>query len=107
MSTAIFRFGIPIGRFRPGTYLAEVIENSDFRKYDDGLRMTLDCTETLADRIEALLADAARRGVARFGLHRQSEALVTCFTPTVFGEHFHFIDGAAGGYATAAQNLNR
>jgi hypothetical protein len=48
-----------------------------------------------------------RRGVARYGLHRQSDALMTCFTPTVFGHHFHFIDGAAGGYAMAAKGLGK
>jgi hypothetical protein len=101
------RFGLSVGRFRPSTYLGEVIENSDFRKYADGLRMTLDCSQELADCIEALLADAARRGVVRCGLHRQPDALMTCFTPTVFGHHFHFIDGAAGGYAMAAKGLGK
>ena len=69
--------------------------------------MTLDCSQELADCIEALLADAARRGVVRCGLHRQPDALMTCFTPTVFGHHFHFIDGAAGGYAMAAKGLGK
>jgi Protein of unknown function (DUF3095) len=103
---AVLRFGRRVGRFRPSTYLGEVIENSDFRKYADGLRMTLDCSQELANRIEALLADAARRGVACYGLHRQKDALMTCFTPTVFGHHFHFVDGAAGGYAMAAKGLS-
>ncbi len=107
ISYLIFRFRVRIGAFSPETYLSQVAENSDFRKYDDGLRMTLDCTAALAARIEALVTEAARRGVVRFGLHRQNEALVTCFTPSVFGEHFHFVDGAAGGYATAAQQLGR
>jgi hypothetical protein len=98
----ILRLGLNVGRFRASTYLGEVIENSDFRKYADGLRMT-----EFADHIETLLADAARRGVALYGLHRQSDALMTCFTPTVFGRHFHFIDGAAGGYAMAAKELGK
>jgi Protein of unknown function (DUF3095) len=106
-SATLFRFGVPFGRFRPDVYLHELIENSDFRKYDDGLRMTLDCSPNLANKIEALLADSARRGMTRYGLHRQSDALVTCFTPSLFGKHFHFIDGAAGGYAMAAANLAR
>jgi hypothetical protein len=102
---AILRFDIPVGRFSKQDYYSEVVENSDFRKYDDALRMTLDCTAALAERIEALLADAATQGVVVYGLHRQADALVTCFTPTVFGKHFHFIDGAAGGYATAARKM--
>jgi hypothetical protein len=105
LSFLIFRFRIRVGRFSPVTYYGEVVENSDFRKYDDALRMTLDCTGHLAGKIGALLADAAERGIARHGLHRQSDALVTCITPTMYGNHFHFIDGAAGGYATAALSL--
>jgi hypothetical protein len=104
-SFLVFRFRINVGRFSPVAYYGELVENSDFRKYDDALRMTLDCTEHLAEKIGALLADAARRGIARHGLHRQSDALVTCITPTMYGNHFHFIDGAAGGYATAALSL--
>jgi len=104
-SFLVFRFRINLGRFSPVTYYGELVENSDFRKYDDALRMTLDCTERFAEEIGALLGDAARRGIARYGLHRQSDALVTCITPTMYGNHFHFIDGAAGGYAIAALGL--
>jgi Protein of unknown function (DUF3095) len=105
ITTVLFRYGLRMGNFSADLYQDEVVENSDFRKYDDALRMTLDCSDELADRIDALLADAARRGVARYGLHRQSAALVTCVTPTLYGGHFHFIDGAAGGYAVAALSL--
>ena len=39
-------------------------------------------------------------------LHRQDAALMTCFTPSVMrSDHVHFIDGARGGYATAATAL--
>ncbi|MGX1319292.1 hypothetical protein AB7M17_002745 [Bradyrhizobium sp. USDA 377] len=40
----IMRFDIKIGGFVPSLYKRQVVENSDFRKYDDGLRMILDCT---------------------------------------------------------------
>jgi hypothetical protein len=84
------------------------VENTDFRKFDDGLRMTLDCTPALADRIEALLDAAEAKGVACAGAHRQTSALMTCFVPSpVQGDHIHFIDGAMGGYAAAAQALKR
>jgi hypothetical protein len=68
----IMRFGIQIGDFVPATYLQQVVENSDFRKYDDGLRMIIDCTPELADRIERRLAAAT--GAALYGLHRQDTA---------------------------------
>jgi len=103
---AILRFRITVGRFVPATYLREVVENSDFRKFDDGLRMTLDCTPELADTIEARLAAAASQGIIRYGTHRQTAALMTCFTPSPMeATHVHFIDGASGGYAAAAAAL--
>jgi DUF3095 family protein len=100
----IMRSGIRVGSFVPATYLRQVVENSDFRKYDDGLRMILDCTPELADALERRLAATA--GTARYGLHRQSAAMMTCFTPSpTRADHVHFIDGAQGGYAAAATAL--
>ena len=97
---------VRIGGFESETYLRQLVENSDFRKFDDGLRMTLDCPPALADAIEARLRDAAASGVARYGLYRQDAALITCFTPSASeSNHMHFIDGAGGGYATAAALL--
>jgi hypothetical protein len=102
----VMRFGIKIGNFRPKTYVQQVVENSDFRKYDDGLRMILDCTPELARALADHLAQAASSGIVRYGLHRQDAAMMTCFTPSVMrSDHVHFIDGARGGYASAATAL--
>ena len=102
----IMKLGITVGNFVPKRYLQQVVENSDFRKYDDGLRMILDCTPDLADALAQRLAEAAANGVVRYGLHRQDAAMMTCFTPSVMrADHVHFIDGARGGYASAATAL--
>jgi hypothetical protein len=102
----VMRFGISVGGFVPQTYLQQVVENSDFRKYDDGLRMILDCTPELERALTQRLAEAAASGIARYGLHRQDAAMMTCFTPSaVRSDHVHFIDGARGGYASAATAL--
>ena len=102
----VMRFGIRVGGFDPAVYRRDVAANSDFRKFDDNLRMTLDCTPDLADEIEGRLAQAQRDNVARFGLYRQSAALMTCIVPSIAeSNHFHFVDGAAGGYALAARQL--
>jgi hypothetical protein len=102
----IMRLGVRVGGFDPTIYRREVVENSDFRKYDDNLRMTLDCTPALADRIEQRLAIAEESGIARFGLHRQPSAIMTCIVPSISdSSHVHFVDGAAGGYALAARRL--
>ena len=103
----MMRFGISVGGFVPKTYVQQVVENSDFRKYDDGLRMVLDCTPELERALSAAaLPPAASAGVARYGLHRQDAAMMTCFTPSAMrSDHVHFIDGARGGYASAATAL--
>jgi Protein of unknown function (DUF3095) len=102
----IMRFGIRVGGFVPQTYTQQVVENSDFRKYDDGLRMILDCTVELERALTQRLAQAASAGIARYGLHRQDAAMMTCFTPSALrSDHVHFIDGARGGYASAATAL--
>jgi hypothetical protein len=106
LSYIVMRFGIRVGEFEPAVYRRTVVENSDFRKYDDSLRMTLDCTPGLADRIEARLGQAAAANILRFGAHRQSAALMTCIVPSITEHnHIHFIDGAGGGYAMAARQL--
>lgn len=102
----VLRFGIKVGNFVPKTYMQQVVENSDFRKYDDGLRMILDCTPELERELTQRLATAAANGIVRYGLHRQDAAMMTCFTPSVMrSDHVHFIDGARGGYASAATAL--
>jgi hypothetical protein len=102
----IMRSGIKVGGFVPQIYLRQVVENSDFRKYDDGLRMILDCTPDLERALEQRLQLAAARKIIRYGLHRQDAAMMTCFTPSALrSDHVHFIDGARGGYASAATVL--
>ena len=102
----VMRSGIRIGNFIPAKYTRELVDNSDFRKFDDSLRMVLDCTPELADEIERHLAACAAKGVVRYGTHRQHAAMMTCFTPSpTSSNHVHFIDGALGGYAMAASAM--
>jgi hypothetical protein len=102
----IMRFGIKVGGFVPQIYVRQVVENSDFRKYDDGLRMILDCTPDLERALAQRLEAAAANRIIRYGLHRQDAAMMTCFTPSALrSDHVHFIDGARGGYASAATAL--
>lgn len=100
---SVMRLGFRVGGFIPADYMREVVQNSDFRKYDDGLRMVLDCTPGLAQALGQRLEAAAAAGIIHYGLHRQDAAMMTCFTPSVARkDHIHFIDGARGGYASAA-----
>ena len=86
-------------------YKSDVSRNSDFRKFDDGLKMTIDVDAERSRKDRGAAGRARPRpGVCRYGLHRQNSALMTCIVPSPMNrDHMHFIDGAAGGYAMAAQ----
>ncbi|WP_158818380.1 DUF3095 domain-containing protein [Methylocapsa sp. S129] len=92
------------GSFDAVAYASDVADNADFRKFDDGLRMTLDCSAEFADALEERLKAAS--DIAEYGAFRQDHALMTCFVPSITDRgHVHFVDGAGGGYAMAAQAM--
>lgn len=102
----LIRYNIPIGNFDPLRYRQELISNSDFQKYDDVLRMVLDCSQEQATQIETLLKRYEERGDISFGVHRSAQALMTCLVfSSSENRHLHFIDGAQGGYTLAAASL--
>jgi len=90
--------------FDTAVYAADLAANADFRKFDDGLRMTLDCSLGFADELEAKLT--AADDYANWGLFRQKAAQITCYTPSIAERsHVHFVDGADGGYTMAASAM--
>ncbi len=98
--------GLTIGGYDDSVYRRALPSHSDYRKFSDSLRMVVDCSNAQADAIEAILDAARSQNLIDFGLHRASSALMTCFVNTTDeGQHVHFIDGADGGYALAAQQL--
>ena len=104
MAFLFLKTNIKLGGFDPGHYRKVVGLNADFRKFDDGLKMTIDCDADTVVRLRALLE--AAQGVVQFGLHEQDEAMMTCIVPSIMEDtHVHFIDGAAGGYTQAALGL--
>ena len=97
---------VSLGRFDPEQYRRDVGDNSDFRKFDDGLKMTLDLDADGFAKIAQRLERAEADGICRYGLHKQDSALMTCIVATPLQrDHIHFVDGASGGYAMAASNL--
>ena len=107
---AFLLFNLKLGMLAPriGRYVAATPAHSDFRKYDDMLRMVIDCSPGQADRIEELCEDFRTRHGLVFGLHRNRASLMTCYVPGFGdGQHVHFIDGADGGYALAAKQLKQ
>lgn len=103
---ALFALNARIGKFDAKSYRADVAVNADFRKFDDGLKMTLDSDARTRARLEALLSQAQDAGLIRYGLAEQDEAMMTCFVPSPMEDtHVHFVDGAGGGYTQAAAQI--
>lgn len=102
----LFILNARLGQFDAGRYRAEVAANADFRKFDDGLKMTLDCDAATRARLEAVLSRAQGEGVIRYGMYEQDEAMMTCLVPSPMeNTHVHFVDGAGGGYTQAAAQI--
>ena len=100
------RTGWRLGGFDPMNYRRTTARNADYRKYDDCLRLTIDCDAGTRERIEAILRAAAAAGLVDYGVHAQDQALMTCIVPSIVrDDHFHFIDGADGGYTRAAEAI--
>ena len=102
----LFKTGKRLGQFEPEHYKRMVSRNADYRKFDDGLKMTLDCDAATLTQIRMMLEQARGQGKIRYGLHAQDEAMMTCIVPSATrDDHVHFVDGASGGYAQAAATM--
>ena len=102
----LHRTGIKLAGFDARHYARVVASNADFRKLDDGLKMTLDCDPETQSKLDSVLSEAQANGIIRYGTSSQNEAMMTCIVPSVLtDDHLHFIDGAAGGYTQAAKAI--
>jgi len=86
-------------------YKDEMVENSDFRKFDGMLRMVMDGSEAQSLALHDYLEGQHRKGRLVYGMHKSREALLTCIVFSYNGNHVHFVDGSDGGYAMAARGL--
>lgn len=93
-----------VGNFSTRKYLQDLIHNSDYRKFDNGLRMVLDCSLEQAARLKGYLEGRHAAGEIFYGVQMSKSALMTCLVFS-WDNHVHFIDGSDGGYASAAKQL--
>lgn len=102
----IFRHKIPPLFFDARHYERSMGIHADFRKFDDCLRLVIDCTPEQAEAIDEVLKQLHDEGLLYYGIHHSDQALMTCLVETVRdGRHLHFVDGGSGGYAVAARHL--
>ena len=84
-------------------YLNDMDANTDYRKFDDMLKMLVDCTNKQAEEIEQLCEKFYKNNQVFYGIHSSKNAVMTCFVEDLFkAKHMHFLDGENGGYAMAA-----
>lgn len=88
-------------------YIEKLVATSDFRKYDDTLRMVISGTAAQREALTRYLEETHAEGQLAYGMHVTDRALVTCVVFERMGRQVHFVDGAEGGYAMAARGLKR
>lgn len=98
--------GWNMGGFDPTRYREHFAKNTDYRKIQDGIRMTVCLNEQQISALRGFLETERVAESLKYGLCEQDEAVLTCYVPSATSDdHFHFLDGAGGGYAAAADNL--
>lgn len=88
-----------------GAYKSRLRDNTDFRKFDDVLRLVMAGTAAQRSELRASLDAMRAEGKIAFGMHVSDAALITCIVSDYNFGHVHFLDGADGGYAMAAVEL--
>lgn len=84
-----------------------MVSNTDLKKFDDMLRQALSRTPVQGRQLTAYLEDRFLHRECVYGLHVSDSALITCLIGNRSGEHYHFIEGADGGYALAAAAMKQ
>ncbi|HQR74013.1 MAG TPA: DUF3095 domain-containing protein [Sulfurovum sp.] len=88
-----------------GQYKQRLITNTDYRKFDEVLRMVISGTKLQREELTAFLTKLHDEKKIVFGMHPSPSAIVTCMIFNYDTEHIHFLDGSNGGYAMAAKYM--
>ncbi len=106
----LFAFNLGLFRLFPAlkNYISKLPQHCDFQKYDDTLRLVLDCSPQQSEKIINILESHALNGAIAYGVHASDAAQMTCYVESISdGGHLHFVDGSDGGYALAAKMLKQ
>ena len=90
---------------RWGDYKKNFMANTDYRKFDEALRMVVSGRAAQRKKFELFLERLHAEGEIVYGLHSSHSSLVTCLVRDYNTEHVHFLDAANGGYALAAKGM--
>ena len=101
----LMTFNIKTGNFNWGDYKQIVSEATDFKKFDDVLRMVISGRTKQRQKLTDYLEKKFQEGRLVYGFHISDRALMTCLVFERDGRQVHFVDGADGGYALAAKQM--
>ena len=101
----LMTFNIKVGGFNWGDYKDIVSESTDFKKFDDALRMVISGKTKQRDKLIEYLEKKFQEGRLVYGFHVSDRALMTCLVFERDGRQVHFVDGADGGYTLAAKKM--
>lgn len=101
----LFRMKVDTESVRWSEYQSDLIENTDYKKFDGMLKMIVDGTKQQKLALEAYLAQLRENKSIVYGIHESRAALLTCMVFSYNKTHSHFVDGSDGGYALAAKML--
>ena len=90
-----------------GSYKPDLVANTDYRKFDDMLRMVLAGTTEQRKTIDTMLDSLYKKGKIVYGIHHAESALITCVILNHQKGHIHLVDGSDGGYAIAAKMMKK
>ena len=103
IQSVLERFNLSAGNYNAPEYRKELQMNADYRRFDDTLRLVLDCSENQIIRITKMLEKKHQSKKIAYGLHKTDQAQMTCLIFSLeHHEHIHFIDGSDGGFWAAA-----
>ena len=88
-----------------GNYKENTIATTDYKKFDDILRMVMAGNQQQRENLNNYLENQYDRGKLVYGLHKSDRAIMTCLVFERNGRQVHFVDGADGGYALAAKAM--
>ncbi len=108
IQSVLERFNLKAGHYDAPQYRREIKTNADYRRFDDALRLVLDCSESQLQEIRSYLNNAYQSGMIAYGVHCTEQAQMTCLVFSLeHSEHIHFVDGTEGGFWAAAQQYKK
>ncbi len=101
----LMRFNVKVGDLDWGCYKNLVTVTTDYKKFDDMLRLIISGNTQQRQQLVSYLEQQYQQQKLVYGLHVSDRALMTCLVFERNGRQVHFLDGGDGGYALAAQAL--